>query len=37
MASALRLAMTGIDLLAGAGYLLHWATHVIQKRSFQTP
>jgi len=37
MASALRVAMTGIDLLAGAGYLLHWATHAIEKRSFETP
>jgi hypothetical protein len=37
MASALRVAMTGIDLLAGAGYLLHWANHVIEKRSFETP
>jgi hypothetical protein len=37
MASALRLAMTGIDLLAGAGYLLHWGRHVIEKRSFETP
>lgn len=37
MASALRVAMTGIDLLAGAGYLLHWATHAIEKRSFDTP
>jgi hypothetical protein len=37
MASLLRIAMTGIDLLAGAGYLLQWATHAIEKRSFQTP
>ncbi|HEX5122732.1 MAG TPA: lysylphosphatidylglycerol synthase domain-containing protein [Rhodanobacteraceae bacterium] len=37
MASALRVAMTGIDLLAGAGYLLHWTTHAIEKRSFDTP
>ncbi len=37
MASALRVAMTGIDLLAGTGYLLHWATHAIEKRSFETP
>lgn len=37
MASALRVAMTGIDLLAGAGYLLQWTIHAIEKRSFQAP
>jgi hypothetical protein len=37
MASALRVAMTGIDLLAGAGYLLHWVSHVHEKRSFEAP
>jgi hypothetical protein len=37
MATALRVAMTGIDLLAGAGCLLHWMTHAADKRKVEAP